>query len=870
MKKYALTVTLFLCSISFAGAQNTAFQALLSYAQNAYQFSQICQQEKVYMHFDNTAYFQGDIIWFSAYVVNAATQAPAQSKVVYVELLSPNGVVLKQLKLKVENGQAHGSLPLVDVPIDEARALRGVTPLPSGFYEVRAYTRTMLNFDDTGVFSRVFPVYEAPEKEGDYSDPTMRRWDNPYEQQRPQAEKVKKLNMTFYPEGGSLVQGIPNRIAFKAMNENGIGASVSGKVRTEGDEQAITFETIHEGMGYFDFTPTKRRHSIEVTYGGKEYTFKLPNATEEGYTLRVDNLHHEQIDILLSGHAGCPDELLGVMLISRGAVSYFDTVSVSRGKAAIAIPKEKLSTGVHQLHMFNARGEVLAQRHLFIDNGIKAGHITVAASGTQHEPFAPIQMKVSTMAADGTPQPATISFAVRDNQDFGTAYTDNIYTHMLLSSDLRGYIHDPGYYFGPTGGVHTAELDLLMMTQGWTRYNWSKMARVEPFYVKHFVEDGLVIDGCVLGYSKDKPIEGATVQLKLYSPDRAHKQETTVVTDENGCFGFAVEEFDGKWDMFISVSKDGKEQKCRIRLDRASRPEVRAYTATDTYLPAHALSSDTLLTEGAAKDPFLQAVPDSIFLLENIDVYGRKKYVDFLTFKAYDAVEDTELHLDQGRYTYMVRDYLTEKGYNIDYTRYDGVIPDGISTREELMTWALEQCPINNRRVLWYLHNEDSKWMKESYTPGFDIDMEDVKSIIVYDSPFDFMSIPIVREVLTVEQMQALNETKKLDDGLMFSRGLYVVDITMLPKGMRRSSVKGQRQTSFRGYSEMPTFYAPEYPEGPIKGDVDYRRTLYWNPSLTTDTEGSAMVLFYNNSYSKQFEISAEGITPQGTLMMKQ
>ena len=186
------------------------------------------------------------------------------------------------------------------------------------------------------------------------------------------------------------------------------------------------------------------------------------------------------------------------------------------------------------------------------------------------------------------------------------------------------------------------------------------------------------------------------------------------------------------------------------------------------------------------------------------------------------------------------------------------------------MTWAMEQCPINNRRVLWYLHNEDSKWMKESYTPGFDIDMEDVKSIIVYDSPFDFMSIPIVREVLTVEQIQALNETKKLADDMVLSRGLYVIDIAMYPKGLRRSKVKGQRQTSFRGYSEVPEFYAPEYPDGPIKGDVDYRRTLYWNPALTTDADGTASLMFYNNGYSKQFDVSAEGITPQGILLRSQ
>lgn len=865
MKKCALIIALLLGGLQCALAQNAPFQALVSYMQNVFQFSKVCQQEKVYLHFDNTAYFQGDVIWFSAYVVNAALQTPAQSKVVYVELLSPNGVVLKQLKLKVVDGKAHGSLPLVDTSTEEARALRGVTALPSGFYEVRAYTRTMLNFDDAGIFSRVFPVYEAPEKEGNYNNPVMRRWDNPYDLQRAKAEKAKKLNVTFYPEGGTLVQGVRSRVAFKAMDENGMGVEVSGTVKMD-DGQLISVATVHDGMGCFELTPTKKRHSVEFQYEGKEYSFRLPNAEEEGYALKVNNLRPQQLTGQLTGYEGCQDELLGVMLICRGAASYFDTLSIRQGKAMFAIPKDNLPTGVHQLHLFNAAGKVLAQRHIFVNNGLMAGDVQVEASAAQYEPFEEVQMNVRTYSPDGTPMPATISVAVRDNKNLGTAYGDNVMTNMLLSSDLKGYIHRPEFYFEGDGPVYVQALDLLMMVQGWTRYNWTKMARVEPFYVQHFVEDGLVIDGCVLQRMKDKPIAGATVNMRLYSPDRSQTQETSVVTDENGCFGFAVEEFYGKWDMFLSVTKEDKNQDCRIRLDRASRPTAQAYTIADTYLPDFATLTDSVKVM-TPKDPFMQAAPDSVFLLDNVDIHGRRKYIDYLTFKAYNAEEDTELHIDQGRYTYMVRDYLTEKGYNIDYTRYDGVIPDGISTREELMTWALEQCPINNRRVLWYLHNEDSKWMKESYTPGFDIDMEDVKSIIVYDSPFDFMSIPIVREVLTVEQMQALNETKTLEDKTVLSRGLYVIDIAMYPKGLRRSKVKGHRQTSFRGYSEVPEFYAPEYPDGPIKGDVDYRRTLYWNPALTTDADGSASLMFYNNGYSKQFDVSAEGITPQGILL---
>ena len=863
MKKHLITIILLIASVFHTSAQSASFQALLSYVQNTYQFSQICQQEKVYLHFDNTAYFQGDVIWFSAYLVNASNHTPAPSKVLYVELLSPNGVVLRQLKLKVENGRAHGSLPLIDMSTEEARALRGVTALPSGFYEVRAYTRTMLNFDHASVFSRVFPVYEAPEKEGDYNDPVMRQYNNPYDVQRPKTEKSKALSVTFYPEGGNMTLGLPSRIAFKAIDANGQGVSVSGELHTEKGEAPITLATQHDGMGQFMLTPTKNSHTATFIYEGKKYTFHLPEPIDKGYTLFADNLRQGQLRGQLKGYAGCPDELLGMMLICHGMVHYFDTLSIRGGIASFEIPKEKLPTGVHQLTLFNAQGKVFAQRQLFINNGIETGNISVTTSSAQYEPFSPIEMSIRTTAPDGTPLPATLSLSVRDHKDLGTAYTDNIYTNMLLSSELKGYIHQPEYYFESHDAQHTRALDLLMMTQGWTRYNWKQMARIEPFYIKHYVEDGLVIDGCVLGRMRDKPVAGATIKMRLYSPDRSQKQETAVTTDENGCFGFAVEEFYDKWDMYLSVTKDDKELDCRVRLDRASRPTVRTYTTADTYLPHHP-EMNSLLLETPKKDPFLQANPDSVFLLDNVDVVGRKKYIDYLTFKAYNAEEDTELHLDQGRYTYMVRDYLTEKGYNIDNSIYDGVIPEEIKTREEMIEWSICQCPINNRRVLWYLHNEDSKWIKSSYTPGFDIDMEDVKSIIVYDNPFEYMSIPFVKDVLSPELLLKLNSPQA---NSTYARGLYVIDIAMYPKGLRRSQVKGQRQTSFRGYTTATEFYAPEYPNGPIKGDVDYRRTLYWNPSLTTNSEGQAEILFYNNGYSKQFHISAEGITPQGILL---
>lgn len=146
------------------------FEAILGYALCSNTFNRLYPQEKVFLHFDNTAYFSGETIWFSANVVDATTGDTARSSVLYVELLSPTGVVLQQRKLKVVEGRCHGAFPLVDASVQEANIKRGVLGYPSGYYEVRAYTRSMLNFDAECHFSRVFPVYESPDKEGAYEN----------------------------------------------------------------------------------------------------------------------------------------------------------------------------------------------------------------------------------------------------------------------------------------------------------------------------------------------------------------------------------------------------------------------------------------------------------------------------------------------------------------------------------------------------------------------------------------------------------------------------------------------------------------------------------------------------------------------------
>ena len=73
-----------------------------------------------------------------------------------------------------------------------------------------------------------------------------------------------------------------------------------------------------------------------------------------------------------------------------------------------------------------------------------------------------------------------------------------------------------------------------------------------------------------------------------------------------------------------------------------------------------------------------------------------------------------------------------------------------------------------------------------------------------------------------------------------------------------------RRLTTVDGYSRPYSFYAPEYPNGPIPGDEDYRRTIYWNPNVVTDSEGKAQVEFYNSSITRHFNVSAAGMTASG------
>ena len=491
----------------FLGSMNVCAEGLDNIRQALEQSGSRQLQEKVFLHTDNTCYFVGDTLWFKGYVVRADNLQPTNmSRILYVELLTPDGMLVERQNIIISpNGHTCGQFVLED-------------SLYSGYYELRAYTRWMLNFNvsherysthDTwhfynkqmaadyfrtwdGLYSRVLPIYGKPEKEGDYDVRTM--------YQRPKTRlprKVKEeLKVTFYPEGGHLVQGVENRVAFEATTELGEAVDIEGKVMSDG-QQVATLQTSHMGRGSFKVVPTGKSMKAHFVWKGKNYDFSLPKADQEGIAIQLDD---QQLTIHASKLSN--DCEYGLSVLCRGQLSFFSSLTSitsmtsTTSSTTFSIPFDSLSTGVNDLTIFDSNGQILADRLFFVNHHEQEANIITApiSSTKTYQPYEQIELPVQ---CEGVTQPTTFSISIRDTNTDEPSYNDgDIMTDLLLSSELRGFIARPAYYFESDDAQHRQHLDLLMMVQGWRKYKWNELSDTTR-QMRYEPEHTMTIEGAV-------------------------------------------------------------------------------------------------------------------------------------------------------------------------------------------------------------------------------------------------------------------------------------------------------------------------------------------------------------------------------------
>ena len=878
-------------------------------------------QEKVYIHTDNKCYFVGDTLWYKAYVVRADRLVPTDmSRILYVELLSPDGLLVERQNIIVSaTGHTCGQFALPD-------------SLYSGYYELRAYTRWMLNFNvghqrysrtDTwyfynkemaadyfrtwdGLYSRVFPVYSKGEQPGDYD---VRRMYQRPKQDIPQPKKDKLL-VTFYPEGGRLIAGVENRVAFEAVDQYGEAVTIKGTV-TGGNGQSQAVQTEHMGRGIFTITPTDQRLEAHFTFRGKKYDIALPRAEQQGVAMRLSGNQ-----VRLDARNLPQDKDYAVSILCRGALKHFSSLpsTLHPSPSTLSLPLDSLPTGVNELTLFDSDGRIWASRLFFVNHhDYDKSLITLTTSPATLSPYERVELPVF---CQGVTAPTTFSLSIRDtNTDEPTYDNGNLMTDMLLSSDLRGFIASPAYYFEADDDTHRRHLDMLMMVQGWRKYKWNELTDTTRT-MRYQPERTMTVEGMVC-----KVLDVAEVQPDEVSSwqDGRVAGETTIDFDEEGNQTMTT----AYGDMERANENIGIDNK-GVRKEVLVEAEIIVGTAsggTQTAGTTQRTKNGRFLFQ---IPPFyglgylnMKAYSTSDSIKKNMasrkdkKVYDERSYPDYfvkcdvffpMTTQPYNYYQnhmpdiDTDMLIDTLSTLSMENDVhqlanLNVKGHRrgrraIDWKKPAYVL-DAYDMYNELTDRGLSfgyfdmrQFPLQICRYLYgnmgrhRKYNIDGRLENFTYWRNYSPvsrgagEAEDAglfRANRTAQSIYPHLLLSRLQDIRVFSDYEPRNP-----DSTMVERELAAdATVWMVPiPNDGKQVVFRDRHFVFHGFNEPEAFYQPDYSQRqPEERPADYRRTLYWNPNAVTDEQGRFTAVFYNNGKETRVRMSAAGVTPDGRLL---
>ena len=628
MKKSILTLVLMTCTVLATFAQSR----IDSVALRAMQVGRVMQQERVYLHFDNTAYYLGETIWFKAYTTFGTDDRPSTlSKVLYVELVAPEGYIVKTKKYKLdEKGSCYGEFELNPLYL-------------SGYYEIRAYTRYMLNWGKDAVFSRVFPVFDKVNADNwDFKNMLDRRRGFSERGEWVSAE-LPEATLDFFPESGHLVAGIESKVAYELRENDGL---FSEEKITIFENNAPLLETVpsHMGKGSFAFTPKKgakyRAEAVIKNKDGKskKQTFKLPEIAEEGVVMSVAE-NGDSISITIRNNIA-EDTEMGFAILYRGTMGYYKKLNTSYKETSFTIARNSLPEGVNRAVLFAGEKIPLAERQFFImhDELQKGGRETIKLNVTAngyhtHNLNAKANEKITLKISrdDGKPIPDGSDLSLNVGDATGTqatSYSYNMYSYLLLGSELKGYIPDAAQYFDTDNSKRKEQLDLIMLTHGWTSYDWHLLARKEITDMQP-IERGITIKGVFLQKNRNKELgeRGRSIIVPQkynltrvdIATDGRNITTTTFRTDSTGAFYIELDDFIGTRIAALhpqTTFKHSLNISYQFALDRYFSPGYRLYDYWERNLgtPMSKNEHDSLVKI----NPFE-------YMLSSVDVVAKKK-----------------------------------------------------------------------------------------------------------------------------------------------------------------------------------------------------------------------------------------------------
>lgn len=770
-------------------------------------YNQAFPWEKVYLHTDKPQYYSKDTIWIKAYGILEKEEKTANTSSVplYVELIDPKFQrIAAEITIKMDQGNGRGDLVITE----------DLTPGP---YTLRAYTNYMKNFGGEAVFHKDIWIRDfIPGQSLGYTEGS-------------------DLQLSFFPEGGVLVDGIKSKIGIKASEPGAKGIASFGYLFNSKMDTLLRFETNPMGVGSLSFVPQiNETYEIRAkTKKGPWQKFRLAAIQATGFVMEVDPLSNiENINITIQHNSGDTRDLF-LIGMSKGGLVYQKQMDAKRNQQ-VSIPKDDFLPGLVSFYLMDTETNILAQRLVMLhpfSNGI--GNFLTDKSSYQTKDTVELEVEITDEFGRGLP--GDFSVSVLDSyQVISSLKEDNIFTNFHLSSETSSEIENPFHYFDPENPHSARDLDDLLLTQRWRRFSWENLRLLDNRSV-HYIEEGLSLSGNLSGMKKDNSHRLALLINPFSGEPIFHEGDT----DPEGNFSFRGLEYYDSVGVFLQAYipiEKGKNtwkvlKKHEVNLSKvekpvlenrtfATLPTIFYYTDDDAYLVKVKKVNDMLDQMRKFRD----------IELGEVTVTGRRsnlvpdKRAEFYQNSPYTSLEITEeMHAYQNIFHFL----KTKLGYKVIGDEFS-LSPPPILT--------LRSGSLNTGGVRFII---DGKPTFNNLLAA-SLPLHQIERIDILRGP----NVPSIYGANSEGVINVL--TKSGNPNPDFSKLAITGNATMVAKG----------------YVPVRDFYIGPDPEVPL--GMDYRSTLYWNPEIRTDANGKAKIIFQLSDGDSEVWVRLEGLSDAG------
>ncbi len=625
----------------------------------------------------------------------------------------------------------------------------------------------------------------------------------------------------FYPEGGSLIDGNTVAVGFKATGRDGLGRTVEGKVFDVEGNLVTAFATLYKGIGLFSIRPERgKKYYAECTdENGITQRFDLPPVADSGYGIKGVSSGNSLLVTALRAPSS-PEQTLYLLAHCRG--TFLHSAPVQPGVEAVRFDFDSLPAGVIHFVLLDPQRRVLSERLVFSRSEGTPG----VAVKTDKEVYGSREKIVAELRLDGKVagygNRSSLSVSVTDAADGATDTTSNIYTWLLLESDLRGFIEEPAYYFENNDRIREIALNALMLTQGWRRYDLPATLAGDIQTPTEPLEIGQEISGTVYGLMGKKPVKGA--QVMIISPNAGYFDQT--VTDEEGRFSFNDREHPDSTFYMVQARNARGRTNLTLVMDESDLPE-----------PSYSLPSFPARERSKAEEGYIAKAEQRAsrtgdlrtIELEELKVVGSRYHPDSKMRSFADRVFEEE---QLAKFPTLEQFFRSIGAFVQDNRLYMGN-------------------PMSNPPAVVIIDGMQYELFSEySFIPAGEI------TLIEYSNSWT----PLPGEYLPA--------TSDGEDAVNFASARKPTFIRIVTKSGPYLPPAGDHMKVFGilGYQKPAEFYSPKYDNPAAKNDrkPDARTTIHWIPDLRTDESGRARFDFYTADENSDYQVTVEGVTDDG------